>query len=246
MTHVYHIVQFRDGSAYMIFYGCSWNCTYCIWSFEKWNLCLPSETKQKLSELWDKKSVKFLSVEEIVDILKSNGVKLVFMGGGEPTEDPQIKPLVSRLKDEEIESWLITNGNGLDDELFRMIKGATVSLKALDDDLHRKITGASNVDLLEKIKHFKAEKMTVETVYVKGLVECDEIVKIARFLKSINPQARFRIDPVVGKFHNESDYDEIEECLKKSNEIIYTSMIRPSGKTPEGPKLLYPVIEKTN
>ncbi len=243
MTRAYHIVQFRDGSAYIIFYGCNWRCAYCIWSFEKWNLCLPRGTKEKLSELWDKRAIKFLTIDEILNILKANDVKLVFMGGGEPTEDPEIKSLVSNLKVERIESWIITNAEGLDDELFGMIKGATVSVKAFDDDLHKKITGFSNVDLLEKIKHFGAdEKMTIETVYVKGLVECDEIIKIAKFLKSINPQARFRIDPVVGKLHNDSDYDEIEECLKKSNDIIYTSMIRPSGKVPQEPKLLYPVI----
>ncbi len=84
MTNVYHIVQFQRGDAYVLFYGCRWHCSYCVWAFEKWNLCLPEGIKRKLDKMWAGRNVKFLSIDEIVRILKENGVKWLFSGVGSP------------------------------------------------------------------------------------------------------------------------------------------------------------------
>ena len=119
-----------------------------------------------------------MSIEEVVRILKENGVKLAFFGGGEPTIDRELKPLIKHLKKEGIDVWLVTNGELLDKELVDLVK-----IRTLDDELHKKITGVPNYKALENFKRFvKSGKIVAETVYVKGLVECDEILRIAKFI----------------------------------------------------------------
>ncbi|WP_048159732.1 radical SAM protein [Thermococcus barophilus] len=241
MTNVYHIVKFQRGDAYVLFHGCHWRCSYCVWAFEKWNLCLPDDLKRKLDKLWIRGDIKFLSIEEVVRILKENGVKLAFFGGGEPTIDRELKPLIKQLKKEGISVWLITNGELLDKELVELVKGVTFSIKAFDDELHKRITGVSNYKVLENFKRFaKSGKIVAETVYVKGIVECDEILKIAKFIASLNPKIRFRIDPLV----QNPIYEEVDECIRKVRRILpNTYRIRGTGKG-EPPNLLYPEVSK--
>ncbi len=162
---------------------------------------------------------------------------MAFFGGGEPTIDGDLKPLIKRLKKERIEVWLVTNGELLDEELVDLVKGITFSIKALDDELHRRITGVSNRDALKNFKRFaKTGKIVAETVYVKGLVECDEILKIARFIASLNPDIKFRIDPLV----QNPAYEEVDECIEKVREVLpNTYRIWATGKS-RPPRLLYP------
>ncbi|MGC8673343.1 MAG: radical SAM protein [Thermoplasmata archaeon] len=235
--NIYQIVKFKDNSAYATFWGCDWNCTYCIWKSQKWNICLPQDVRDELDRRWRENRIRFLEIDEFIKILKSNGVNLVFLGGGEPTLDPHLKDLLLALKSEKIESWIITNSEHLDDDIFELSKGLTMSLKAFDPDLHLKLTGHSNEEVIKNFKKFgQSSKIVAESVYSKGLVECDEMIKIATFLAGINKDMRFRIDPEVG------GYQEIDDCIENVKEILpNTYRIKASGNIP--PELLYPEKE---
>ncbi|WP_227738700.1 radical SAM protein [Thermococcus eurythermalis] len=238
VTNVYHIVQFQSGDAYAFFHGCHWKCSYCVRTLGLWDLGLPEDVRNELDKLWLQGRVKFLSIEEVVAILKESGVRLAFFGGGEPTIDRELKPLIKRLKEEGIDVWLITNGELLDEELVGMVRGITFSIKALDDGLHRRITGRSNRTVLENFKRFVGSgKVVAETVYVKGLVECDEVLRIARFIASLNPETTFRIDPLV----QNPPYEEVDSCIKEVMKILPRTY-RIMATKGEPPNLLYPRI----
>ncbi len=239
MTRIYHIVQFKDGSAYLLFNGCNWNCSFCVRKMGRWDFCLPDELKRELDNLWDMGEVKFLSIEEVVAILNENGVNLAFLGGGEPTIDRELKSLVERLKEEDIYVWLLTNGELLDEELVSAVKGVTFSIKALDNTLHRKITGVSNLRTLENFRRFACSgKIVAETVYAENLVECDEILKIAKYIALANPNIRFRIDPLV----QNPVYSKVDKCIEKIKKILpYTYRIKANRGGIQ--KLLYPRLQ---
>ena len=199
---------------------------------------LPEEVRSALDKRWLEGKVKFLSIDEVVEILKENSVKLAFFGGGEPTIDNELKPLIKRLKEEGIDVWLITNGERLDEELIDLVRGVTFSIKALDDELHKKITGFSNRIVLENFKRLaRSGKIVAETVYAKGLVECDEVLRIAKFIASLNPEIVFRIDPLV----QNPPYEEVDECIRKVIKILPRTYRIMATKS-EPPKLLYPKI----
>ena len=239
MTRVYHIVQFDSGDAYLTFDGCTWNCYYCVWRMNRWNICLPQDVKQKLDALWNSKSIEFLSVDDITRILVKNNVKNAFFGGGEPTLDPEIKTIIRALKRESIKVWIITNGEYLDDELVSLVKGITFSIKAFDEKLHIKITGVSNKKILENFrKYAKSNKIVAETVYDGKYVKCSEITKIARFISSINKKMSFRIDPAVQGVN----LDDVDKCIEKVKRILPTTYRWKISSTRKIPKLLYPKI----
>jgi len=201
-------------------------------------LSLPEEVRKDLDKLWLEGRVKFLSIYEVVEILKENSVRLAFFGGGEPTIDRELKPLIKRLKEEGIDVWLITNGELLDKELIDLVRGVTFSIKALDDGLHRRITGRSNRVVLENFKRFAGSgKIVAETVYAKGLVECDEVMRIARFIASLNSETRFRIDPLV----QDPPYREVDKCIRRVRKVL-PKTYRIMATKGEPPDLLYPRI----
>ncbi|MDK2870490.1 MAG: hypothetical protein PWP39_1725 [Pyrococcus sp.] len=239
MTRVYHIVKFQDGSAYVLFDGCNWKCKYCVWrEVTRWNLCLPEETRKKLDYMWKERKVRYLTVEEVQEILEKEKVKAAFLGGGEPTLDPELKPLIKSLTKKGIKIWLITNGEGLDDEIVEIVHGITFSIKALDEELHKKLTGVSNSKVLENFKRYaKTGKVVAETVYVPGFVECEEIMRIAEFIASINPNMTLRIDPLV----QGTNLDEVDNCIEKVKNIVNAYRIKVKGEI-RPPKLLYPVV----
>ncbi len=239
MTRVYHIVQFDSGDAYLTFDGCTWNCYYCVWRMSRWNICLPQEVKQKLEALWNSKSIEFLSVDDIVRILVKNNVKKAFFGGGEPTLDPEIKAIIRALKMKDIDVWIITNGEHLDDELVSMAKGITFSIKALDKKLHFRVTGVSNERVLDNFrKYAKSGKIVAETVYDGKYIKCPEIARIARFISSLNKEMSFRIDPVVQGVNLE----DLDRCIEEVRKILPTTYRWKINSPRKFPKLLYPQI----
>lgn len=240
MTRVYHAVRFKGGSAYVLFDGCNWNCYFCVWrEVTRWSLCLPLETRRKLDYMWRTGRVRYLSVNEVVDLLKKARVTTAFLGGGEPTLDPELKALMRALRREGIKPWLVTNGENLDDEMVELAEGATFSIKALDEELHRRITGASNGKVIENFRRYAGTgKLVAETVFVPGLVECEEIERIARFIASINPEMRLRIDPLV----QGATIEKVDECIERVREILpKTDRIRVKGSV-EPPEVLYPEV----
>ncbi|MFP3417745.1 MAG: radical SAM protein, partial [Nitrososphaeria archaeon] len=132
MSTIYHIVQFEDGSAYLMFDVCNWRCSYCIRNISGWCTSLPEATIKTLNRIGH----RYINIDELLKILKENGVKLAFLGGGEPTQDPEIKAIMKLLKENGIDSWLITNGELLDEEIFQLSKGITFSIKAIDEAKH--------------------------------------------------------------------------------------------------------------
>lgn len=236
---VYHIVKFRSGSAYVLFDGCNWNCSFCVWrKVTRWSLCLPDEAKKRLDTLWER-GVRYLSVDETVELLNDSKVKTAFLGGGEPTLDPELKALMRVLRREGIKPWLVTNGENLDDEMVGLAEGITFSIKALNDELHRRITGVSNGRALENFKRYAGTgKLVAESVFAPGLVECDEIERIAHFVASIDPGMALRIDPLV----QGADLERVDECIERVKRVLPgTGRIRVRGNV-EPPEVLYPEV----
>lgn len=126
--------------------------------------------------------------------------------GGEPTLDKEyLLSLVRGLKAKGFKKIvLMTNGYalGLDESYVPELEEAGlteahVDVKAFSEDVHKWYTGESSKPVLRAIERLDASgiKLVVQTVYMPGIVEAQEIEKIAQFLASVNRDVGYRINP---------------------------------------------------
>lgn len=131
--------------------------------------------------------------------------------GGEPTTDKEyLVSLVRGLRERGFEKIvLMTNGYelGVDEEYVPELEEAGlteahVDLKAYSESIHQWYTGKSNKPVLSAIEKLNASRiqLLVQTIYMPGIVDDEEIEKIAQFLASLNPKIRYRINPFASVF----------------------------------------------
>lgn len=232
-TNIYHITQFEDNSAYLLFSGCGWNCKGCIRLYTNgWDLHLPDSVKENLNKIYGNSLSELkLDLNDVIKILKDNNAKKLHLGGGEPTEDPNIEKILKVLKDNNFWTRLVTNGEFLTDEIIDSVDELCVSIRALDDELHKPYTGRSNKKTLDNFeKFYKTGKIELESIYIPGVVECEEILKIAKYIAKFNKNLRYRIDKFIScGYARNAAPDEVEACLKNVKTILPNAYILPQG-----------------
>jgi pyruvate-formate lyase-activating enzyme len=244
-TNIYHITQFDGNSAYLNFLGCRWRCKGCV-RVLGWDSHLSSSDREKLGEVYGKtQSSLRLQSDEVIKILKESNAKKLYLGGYEPTLDPNIVEILGALKNEGFLIKLVTNGEFLSEQIMEAVDEVTLSIKALDDELHKTYTGVSNKKTLRSFERFhNSEKIEVETIYIPGLVECDEVMKIASYVAGYNKNLAYRIDRFhsYGGFERDATLEEVRGCLEKVKEILPNAYTFASRKKPDYAKCLYPKI----
>ncbi|RJX15236.1 radical SAM protein [Candidatus Bathyarchaeota archaeon] len=126
----------------------------------------------------------------------------VVITGGEPTLNPTyLLNLIKGLQKLSIKNIAIsTNGYMLNEKLVKLLKTLQVNLvkldiKMYDEKLHRWYTGKSNKNVLEaaKLLHKYNINFYVRTILMPGIVDHDEVERIAYFLSSIDRRIPYRI-----------------------------------------------------
>ncbi len=140
--------------------------------------------------------------------------KELLITGGEPTISKRyllnLITLSSEMGFKNI--VLCTNGYGIgvdatygEDLKAAGLSEAQLDIKAYDSQLHLWYTGKSNAPVLRAAKNMidAGIDLIVQTVHIPGIVEEDEIRKIASFLAGINPEIRYRINQFEPRFSHE-------------------------------------------
>jgi pyruvate-formate lyase-activating enzyme len=199
MTRIYNITQYtNDDSIYVLFEGCNFQCKGCYIQETKYDYHLPIDVRNRL-----KKSKGFgqLSLDEFEIIIKRLRVKRAVLGGGEPTLDPELPAVVELLEGLGVKTLLTTNGHALNEKLIGKLEeaglsGIRMSIRAFDDAIHRSYTGHTNKLVLKNFRTLAKTRIRLiaESILIPGLVEGNEIEKIAEFVASVNPAIPYRID----------------------------------------------------
>ncbi|KAF5431509.1 Pyruvate-formate lyase-activating enzyme [Candidatus Methanophagaceae archaeon] len=123
--------------------------------------------------------------------------------GGEPTQDRDfllglVRGLKMRVGLKHIS--LSTNGYLLDSSYVKGLKAAgldmvKLDIKAYTNSVHKWYTGFSNRPVLNAVRTLCDCKLDfrVETVLMPGVVDTDEIERIAYFLAQIDPEIRYKV-----------------------------------------------------
>jgi len=222
-TNIYHILQFNDNSAYLQFLGCNWRCKGCI-RLRGWDRHLSPNEIERLSKIYsesDKQKLK-LDLEDVVKILRNANAKKLFLGGHEPTIDPNIVKILEKLKEEGFWIKLATNGSLLTDKIINLVDEVTLSIKTMNDEIHKFYTGVSNKKTLENFEKFcNSEKIEMESIYIPGLIECEEILRIAEYIAKHNKNLRYRIEKYISTgYGRDATYEEVNKCYEKVKKIL--------------------------
>ncbi|MEM3571892.1 MAG: radical SAM protein [Candidatus Bathyarchaeia archaeon] len=202
MTNIYHITYYTyDNSIYIFFQGCNFKCKGCILKQLIWDCHLNDETQHTLQAI---KDLRRLSLSEFKDIIKGVDVREAILGGGEPTIDKELPNIINMLNALGVKTRLLTNGYVVNEDFIKKLEEAglssiCVSIKSYDDNIHQFYTGRSNEPVLNNFKILNKSwiELTAESILIPGLIEDDEIERIAKFIASINPSIPYRIDAFI-------------------------------------------------
>ncbi|MEM2955243.1 MAG: radical SAM protein [Nitrososphaerales archaeon] len=222
MTNIYHITHHaHDNSIYVFFQGCNFQCKGCILKQLIWDCHLKDNIQRELQAIND---LRKLSLDGFKIIVKGLNVKRAVLGGGEPTLDKELPDIISMLNALDVKTHLLTNGYILDKKFIEKLEKAGlsstyVSIKAYDNDTHRFYTGQTNEPVLDNFKLLSKSRIELmaESVLIPGLIEQDEIERIARFIASIDPSIPYRIDgfiPIHDAPWKASSQEEVIEASK--------------------------------
>ncbi|NSW83131.1 MAG: radical SAM protein [Syntrophothermus sp.] len=220
-TNVYHVTYSPDFQiACLYFWGCNLRCRACLLKKEIYDCHLP-ETRKGLfdpEKVAPGRPARFLNLEELKEILGQLKLKQVIFMGAEPTVDPSMPELAEWLHDRfATQNVLLTNG--LELPSLEYVDVVVFSIKAYTDSIHRSYTGKSNQKILENFVtvYRLPKKLYVETVFIPGLVDVDEIERIARFISEVDRGLPLRIDaylPVAGSPWPRPTREQIEEAVR--------------------------------
>ncbi len=224
---LYHITWGEQyGICTLYFWGCNLGCRICLLKKEVFD-CHLIETRLRIydASFVSPRPQEFLTLERSLEILDRLPIKRIFLMGAEPLCEPFLPQILEFLRREKscIIS-LLTNGKLMPP--VHLLDEVIFSIKAITPLLHRNYTGFPNQTIL---KHFRELaglpqiRLHAETVFIPDYVDEAEIMKVAAFIASINPDIPFRIDaylPVPGQPWKVPEIEEIEELKDKISKIL--------------------------
>lgn len=133
--------------------------------------------------------------------------------GGEPTLDKEfLLTLVKGLKEKGFEEIILMsngyeigregNSNYAAELKEAGLTEAHIDIKAFSDEIHIWYTGKSNKPVLNAVRMLNdtGVELLIQTVYMPGIVDVEEIEQIAIFLSNVNSNIKLRINPFAPTF----------------------------------------------
>ncbi|MBG7617357.1 MAG: radical SAM protein [Chloroflexi bacterium] len=208
-----------------IWVKCNLDCKGCYTNFETQDFGLADDP---VAEILEKERAKppqkFLSFDEVMELIKGKKIKYAVFMGTEAGLDPEM-PRLARALHDKFGSYnvILTNGVKLFDTSD--IDEIILSVKAYSGDIYRQYTGKSNHKVLDNFNKLAAsgKKLQVETVFIPGLVETDEIENIAKYIASVDKNIAFRIDAyfrVPGCPWPSATKEQVEEAAERAKKHL--------------------------
>ncbi|RCV63055.1 pyruvate formate lyase activating enzyme [Methanophagales archaeon] len=161
------------------FYGCNFKCKACF-------------AQNKTNRYTEVTPV------QLITEIKQFDPGEVMLAGGEPTL--YRKELIEFIKMYDRKTILTTNGSLLDGAFISEMENTClneihIDLKAFSTKLHEWYTGCSNQMVFDAIALLNMSDLDFEvmTVFIPGIIDTDEIEKIAEFIAGIGNKIRYKI-----------------------------------------------------
>lgn len=203
--------------AHLYNFGCNFRCRGCFYRIS------PPRPQRRLS---------LSEIEAALASLREKGASRLHLLGGEPTVNPELQEVIQLARSLGFRVVLITNGSNRVPEGVDRI---SVSIKAMSDEVHRAYTGRPVRPVLENVRDAYERGIDVHasTVLIPGLVDVDEVERIAAFLASLDELIPFYIIgfmPPPGSPWRKPTDEEVEAAARAARrhlKYVATSNPRP-------------------
>lgn len=251
-TGIHHVTYHGESrSIYVQFRDCNFGCKGCIRRNSPWDLHLPLEELRRLGRI---RTIDTMSLEEFEGLIEGLDVSCAVLGGGEPTVDPLLPRIVEVLTRRGVDAVLLTNAWRLSGEYLTELGGAglrevCVSMKAVTPEVHKFYTGVEVGTVLRNFRELyeRGFELRAESIYIPGLVEVEEVERVAKFVASVDVSIPYRIDaycPVKGAPWREPTVDEVLKAAEAARRHLSdVSFLHPETHRPRGVvRCVYPRV----
>ncbi|AHB13023.1 radical SAM protein [Dehalococcoides mccartyi] len=221
---VYHLI-YEPSYRSAVFHHwteCNLGCKGCFCKAEKLDFGLFPDALERLKNRPPETAPeRFIeSTEEALGILSGYPVERAVFIGTEPTLDPEL-PALAKALHRKYGSYNILLTNGVKQCALSDMDEIIFSLKAVTNDIYKAYTGRSNEKTLENFKkvHASGKKLQAECLLIPGLIEADEVEKIAVFIAKADKDITLRIDgyfPIPGCPWRGASTEEVAEAAKRA------------------------------
>lgn len=218
---VYHIVYeeaYRSADIHF-WTECNLKCRACYTRFETLDFGLYDDPIARIADKAPETPPQhFLSCSEVVAKLEGLPLERAIFIGTEPALDPEMPNLAMALHREfGCYNIMLTNGAHLAD--LTDIDEVIFSIKAISPGCHQAYTGRDNARILDNFTQLARRKikMQAETVLIPGIIEANEVERVAMFVAGVDPAITLRIDayfPVPGCPWRAASREEVEEAAE--------------------------------
>lgn len=157
-----------------------------------------------------------LSTDKVLELVENLDFKRVIFMGFEPTVNRDFPELARRLK-RDFNSYNILLTNGYEFAGEKLVDEVCVSVKAATEEIFGKFTKARNAErvLLNFRRYWDSGvKLRAESILIPGLIDLDEIEKIARFIADVDAGIPYRIDGYIPMINDRYRRPTIGELLE--------------------------------
>ncbi|APV43684.1 Pyruvate-formate lyase-activating enzyme [Dehalogenimonas formicexedens] len=198
-TRIYHIAYTPElKEICLFFWGCNIECRGCYCKRRIYSPMLPDFLGKHIEEPAGLAPApeKFLTMDELVSILDKYDFTSVVLEGQEAGLDPEFANITRMLHERyHTRNLLLSNGLQLPD--LTDVDRVEIGIKAVSDHLNIFYAGVSNKTVLENLEKLVAagKDTFVESVFIPGLIDINEIERIARYIAGVKKDMLFVILP---------------------------------------------------
>ena len=230
--NIYHMSYTQkfvgERMAMLSFKGCNFDCMGCLRKRNEYDIY--AEERRYID--WN--------LENILKELGNLNPHRIYLGGYEPTLDPDLIKIVEKIAKRDFHIVLMTNGSKIDVAYAKELKEAGVneiiiSVKAFDREKHLNYTKSSNEPVLNAIKDLATAedayfRLQIETILLPGINDPADIEDLAIFISQIEPSIPLFIEPWIpteGVEFEEPKKKDLIDAVSRAMRHLYVVSYHP-------------------
>ena len=227
---VYHITYSPELRELCLYFDgpCNFSCHGCVCRSHPLDIHLAGRSGDVMPPI---------SAEEVLRLVEKLDLERVIFMGFEPTVNREFPKLAKMMK-LRFGSYNVLLTNGYELVEADVLDSVCVSIKAMTEEIFRRFTGRrGSRRVLENFRRYRdlGLELRAESVLVPGLIDADEIERIAEFIAGVDPEIPYRIDgyiPMENDVYRRPTVAELEEARRRAEKHLKKVSILHHGMRP--------------